>query len=435
MEDVSLWRRIATPVFAGSAALVLFLGAFGAWAAFAPLSSAAIASGVVSPEGSRRVVQHLEGGIVREILVSEGENVTSGQPVLLLEETQAKAVYERTRLQWWRDRATRERFLALQSRAAEVTFSPDIEARVESDLGYADFVAIQRQLFGSAVKAHNGRLDVLRQQIAQLDETIVGHYLEIEGNTIQLSLVDEELVGLRKLSEQGLALKSRLLELSREQARLMADVGRVRSSIASAKQKIAATEIEILNAETEFDRQNSTELTDLNIRIAQLAEQNTAAQDILERTVVRAPVDGTVVSLNIKTENGVIRPGQAVMEIVPSNEPLLIDTRLLPTDIDIVHVGLGAEVHLLPYKQRYAAPLNGKIVQIASDTVRDELSGEAYYAVKVQVDRNRMEAQSEAIVLTAGMPAEVYIVTGSRTMIEYLAEPIVRSFRRSFTGD
>ena len=432
--QVSLSARIGTPTAVGLAILLVFVGGFGAWAALAPLAGAAIAPGIVSPEGSRRIVQHLEGGIVREILVAEGDRVAAGQPLIEMEQTQARATYERTLSQWWRVRAVRERIIASQAREEQVGFAADVLKQADEDAEYRDFIAIQRQLHGATVEAHVGKVNVLHQQIGQLNDAIAGHRVEIEGATEQISLIDEELEGLTKLDKRGLAMKPRILELSRERARLVTDIGRTKSEVAAARQKIAETELQILNEQTDFSRQRATELTETNSQLAQLTEQNTSARDVLKRTVVRAPVDGTIVSLKTKTRGGVVRPGDILMEVVPLNETLVIDARLTPNDIDIIHVGQFAQVHLLPYRQRDAAPLEGKVQRIASDTTIDELTGQYYYPVQIHVERNDI-LTGEAVELTPGMPAEVYIITGNRTMLGYLSEPVLRSFRRSFRED
>ncbi|MEO1197720.1 MAG: HlyD family type I secretion periplasmic adaptor subunit [Pseudomonadota bacterium] len=427
----SLVGRTMVPVLIGSFLAVVFFGGFIGWAGSAPLSAAAISPGVISPSGSRRVVQHLEGGIVSDILVRDGDQVEEGEILLILEETQARASVDANESQFWRFTATVARIQALQSRADEVVFDVGILAHAEEVPSFAMFLDNQRRLFQSTQEAHAGQRDILTQQIGQLEQEIAGREEEIVGIKRQLDLIAEEIVDVQTLLARDLARKPRLLELQREEARLGTIRASARSAIAQARQRIGEIELTILNAEAEFDQTLARERSETDQRLAEYQERVTASRDVLERTEIRAPVAGTVVQMQVKTIGGVIGAGEPLLDIVPSNVDLVIDARVSPIDIDVVHLGLTAQVHLLPYVQRYTAPLEGVVTRIGADALIDEQTGERYFSTEVSVDRAQLEGLSSDIELVPGMPADVFIVTGERTVIGYFVEPIVKSFRRS----
>lgn len=426
-------KRVLRSTLAWSLLVIfIFFGVFGSWLASAPLSSAAVATGIVSPDGSRKAIQHLEGGIINEILVRDGDDVKAGQVLVTIADIQAKAQYTGIKIQWLRLRAIRQRTKSLQLDEKELLFPDDVRAHAERDKDFADFLNAQVDLFRTRRGTHIGHKKILRRQVKQIKEEITGLTAELSGNTQQLSYLKEELVGLRKLLETGDAKKSRILQLQRAEAEIESKIAAAKASIASASQKIDSKEIEIANTETAYRDKLSDEYMRINGEIAQLEERKGATQDILKRTAVIAPIDGIVVGLRFKTTGGVIKPGDVILELVPSQGKLIIDTRVQPIDINSVRVGQRAQVHLLPFEQRHMPIIEGDVVSVSADAMADDRTGERYYEAKVIIPNERLKSVAPDVTLSPGMPADVMIVTGERSALRYLLEPIERSFRRSF---
>lgn len=428
----SLPVALRTVVLLGGAIIFLFFVCFGGWLTYAPLASAAIASGIVSPDSSRKAIQHLEGGIVREILVKDGDYVRTGTVLMRFDDTQARAQFQSMQLQHLRLRAIRTRLAALQSGTAELQFDASIVAASKDDQDFAAFLKAQTDLFTTRRSASDGRREMLESQIEQINEQIAGLTAEAGGNKQQLELIDEELAGLLTLLKDGNALKSRVLQIQRARAEVSSKLAATKASLASAQQKISEVRIAIVNSDIEFRDKLADEHMRINSEIAQLEERLQAARDILSRTTVVSPVEGTVMGLRFKTTAGVVRPGEVIVQVVPAKDELVIDARIQPIDIRSVKAGQLAQVHLLPYQSRNLPIIEGRVLSVSADTITDERTNERYYEAKVVVEREAIAKIAPEIELSPGMPAEVLIVTGQRSALRYLLEPIERSFRVSF---
>lgn len=428
----NLYAFLGPVVRAAGLMIFVVFGVVGGWLAYAPLSSAAVATGVVNPDSSRKSVQHLEGGIVKEILVKDGDNVSRGQPLILLEDTQARANFQSIQAQWLRLRAIKERAVALQLNRDKLELSPDIEAAAQGEYDLTAFLTTQKELFATRRAGMEGRKSVMLRQAQQLREQTIGLRAELAGNTEQLSLIDEELVGLNTLLKDGNALKSRVLQVQRARAEIASKVAASSASIESAGQKLLEIELTMNNAETEFRDKLADEVMRVNGELAQTEEKLFAARDVLNRTVVVASVEGIVVGLKAKTTGGVVRSGDVLLQLVPVNDELVIDTRVQPIDIKSVRPGQLAQVNLLPYLQRNLPIIEGRVTAVSADAITDERTGERYYEVKVVVTRDHLKEIAPEVELSPGMPADVLIVTGERSALRYILEPFERSFRMSF---
>lgn len=431
-DNLALGDAISPMVRWGVIIIGLFFFGLGGWAALAPLSSAAIATGVVSPDSSRKTVQHLEGGIIKDILVRDGDRVSVGQPLITLVDTQARASHRAVRSQWLRLSAMRERLQAQQKNSETLAFGEAMVREAAADAELSAFIIAQRELFETKHQAHSGRKSILRKQIAQLREEISGLNAQLVGHSEMLALIQLELEDLRQLSEKDLVRKSRLLRLQRSQAEIKSNIAAKKAEIARAQQKIGEINLSIINQDVEYRDALADELMRVNGQMAQLEERLAASGDVLTRTIIASPAQGTVVNLRYKTRGGVIGAGDPILEIVPAEDKLIIDARIQPIDIDVVHSGLAAQVHLLPYVARYTPAMEGEVVHVSADSLLDERTGERYYEAKIRVDSEKLKQVSPEIELAPGMPAEVMIVTGERSALMYVMEPIVRSFRRSF---
>lgn len=432
MSDASpSLRRALRPVaFGALTSAALFAGGFGAWSAYAPLSSAAIAPGIVSPDSSRKTVQHLEGGIVQEILVREGDRVEQGAVLLRLSTAQALASFNARQRQLRRLEAERIRLRALEQRRDRLDWPPSL-VHVE-DADYQAFLDNQSTMFDLQKRSVEEQKSILQRREAQLKQEIAATERENEGLSEQIRLMEEEMADKERLVENGLLRKPELLALERGRAQLRAKMASNEAMIAQSGQKIEETEISILSSETDFNSKVSQEMERVGGELAQVEEEAAATEDTFRRTEIRAPASGTVMVLRMKTPGGIIRPGEPILDIVPDHDALVIEARLNPNDIEAVAPGLPARVHLAPYSSRTVPPLTGTVVRVSPDVIVDDNQKQTYYAVRVEVAPGELEHLARDVELKPGMRAEVFIVSRQRTLFEYLAEPVQASFRRAF---
>lgn len=418
----------------GYAVIVLFFGGFGTWAALAPLAGAAIASGVVSPEGSRKTIQHLEGGIIEAIHVREGDNVDTGTPLVTLRNTRALARYE--------ELAERRNFLlALEARltaeqlgASEIAFPEELSSGSNPKVDLT--INTQRALFKDRSEVQQAREQIMQQRIAQLDEEISGLEEVIVSQNVQLDLIASEIDSTRELRSKGLARQSVLLELEREQAKITGEMALNKASIARNRQRIGETELQLLATRQQLKEEASTELAELRTELTAIESQLPERADTLARTVVFAPIAGKVLNVRVTTEaGGVIGSGEPILDIVPNDAALLIDARVRPQDIDTVLPGMRAQVVLTAFNQRYLPRIWGNVLTVSADRLVDEKTDVPYFLAKVAIDPGELDTISKDLKLVAGMPAEVMIYTGDRTLLDMLARPFSDSLRRSFRAE
>ena len=416
---------VAPTLAVGALVVVLFLVGFGAWAAFAPLESAAIAQGVVSVTTKRKTVQHLEGGIVADIPVKEGDAVAAGQILLVLDDTQARTLFTLTESQYHSMAALRERLVAERDGLANIPWPEWLREAVSGE----DILVAQERIFVAGAQLLENQTAIYNQQIAQMREEIAGLEQEIKARNQQLGLLDEELKGLSALVEQGYEGKTRLLALERRKAEISGALARNRARIARVEQAVGETRLKI--AELGNARMNRVvvELRDTEALIADLRERLAAARHVLMRTHVAAPVSGTVMELRVVTHGGVVGPGEPLMDIVPTGDELVIEARIDPNDIDVVHPGLPAQVRLSAFSRLTTPILTATVLQVSADSLIDERTGTPYYEARVELDPDQPDLRD--LKLQPGMPADVIIVTGKRTPLEYLLKPIVTSFGRA----
>jgi len=411
--------------------IAVFLAIFIAWSALAPLSKAAIAPGYLEVEGKRRVIQHLEGGIVQEILVTENQRVSAGQPLVILDRTQSSAVEEAAQSELAALTAEEARLNAERENLEEITF-PQALLDNSDDPEIAEILSNQQDIFDRRRQSLLSQREVLEETAAQARSQIVGLNSQIKANQEQLRLHRDELKRVKQLAAMQLQRRSLLTDVELRIAGVIGTIGSLKSDIARANQSIAETEARIRALEDNRADEIVSSLRDVKMRTAELRERVRSAVDVNTRRTIVAPVDGEIVNLRFRTIGGVIRPGDPVMDIVPDQEKLIITARVQPTDIENVHAGLDTEIRLLPYSGRNVPTLQGIVTAVSADVMYDRQSdAEPYYQVTVEIDDDVMLSR-EDIRLVSGMPAEVYIILGSRTLIQYFFQPIVNSFNRSF---
>ena len=417
-------------LLSGLLALAIGVGGFGGWAAYAPLSSAAVAGGVITVAGNRKVVQHLEGGSIAELHVREGDRVRAGQLLMRLDDLEAKALHAVLDGQYVAMAAQEARLQAERESLATLAFPATLIARRDRR-EVAEILDREVRIFESGRAALRGQLEVLRQRIAQLVAQIGALSAQINAGQEHLALVDEEVAGVATLFAKGLERKPRLLALKRARAFIEGQQGEYAGRIAEAREAIAETELQILSVVRDRVERAALDLGEVSAQRAQVEERLAEARVKLARRQVVAPIDGTVLRLRYHTVGGVVEPAVDILEIVPDHDALVAEARISPNDIDIVQAGLAARIVLSAFKRRNTPQLNGRVLQVSADVIRDEQSQESYFIARIGIDAGEL-VKLEGIRLTAGMPVEVFIRAGERSMLDYLLQPIGDSLRRAF---
>lgn len=415
----------------GYVVLVLFVIGFLGWAAVAPLASAAIASGVVKAEGNRRMIQHLEGGIVREILVRDGSVVKAGQVLARLDDTQSASAQDLARAQLDTLLALEARLLAERDDAERVAM-PDFLLRRQADARVASAIDGQRQLFDTRRRQRVGQTSILEQRIQQLRAQISSHEAQVNSFDVQLHFLADEIRTVDELVRRGYERRPRLLALQRQAAAVRGNGDEQRGQIARAEQGIAEARLQITQVTRTFSNEVVQELRETQARIGELEERYRAAADVQARRDLIAPVAGIIVNQRIFSVGGVIRQGETLFEILPREDELVIEAQIMPNDINVVGAGMRAEVHFSAFKQRSTPALFGEVVTVSPDIIVNERTGLGFYRAMVRIPVEQRLRLGE-LVIQPGMAAEVLVHSGSRTLLEYLWSPIRDSLRRSLT--
>lgn len=417
----------------GIAILLVAIGGFGLWATLAPISSAAVAPGMVTVEFSRKTVQHLEGGIVGEILVHEGDQVAAGDLLMRLDDTQVLAELEIARSQYLANRALEARLIAEQDGLREIVFPDDLLAARE-DPRVREAIAGQRQVFAARAKTLAGEMEVLEQRIGQLQQQIGGLKALSASKAERLVSYKSEIKDFQKLFEKGLIDRQRLREMERVVTELDGDRADHQASIAAAEVKIGETRLEIGQLQRKQRSEVTQELRDAQAKLVDLRQRMRALEDTVARTLVKAPVAGAVIGLAVHTVGGVVSPGGRVLDIVPQDEALLVEARVSPNDIDQVSAGLEAQLRFSAFSASTTPTLPGRVLTVSGDRISDPNTKDSYYLARIQVTKEGME-NLRGLSLLPGMPVEVMIQTGERTFFEYLVKPITDRLAKAFRED
>lgn len=405
--------------------LILGVGSVFLWAATARINSAATASGVVAPFSGRQSVQHLEGGIIRDILVRNGARVQGGDVLIRLDDTRARASFDLLNNRYLNALATQARLLAERGGKDRVQFPPQLY-----DPKYAGIVDSQETLFQSRMNAFRGELELYDERIKELRREIIGTQEQKTASEQQVGIVKEELAMVKPMVDLGYARRTRLLQLESRLVEVLGNIGRFSADIARIEQQIQ----QVKSSQAQLTRDNlqtiNTELRDIQGEISDLNERLRSAEDILVRSDIKAPRSGTVTNLQFSTVGGVIPPGAQVLEIVPQDDKLVIEARVSPNDIDVVHEGLGVNIRVTAFSQRWFAPVKGIVSDVSPDRLTDP-EGRPYFQAMIEIDSESL-AEHEGMILSPGMAAQLEIVTGARTILAYLFAPITDSFDRAF---
>jgi len=429
MADTLAASNMRGTIMAGVAVIAIAFGGFGTWAALAPLDSAVVAHGQLTVETKRKTIQHLEGGIVKEILVKEGDAVVPGQVLLRLDDTKAESSMQSYQDQYDAALAQLSRLQAERDDLKDIAFPPSLTQR--ADPQSQALLTAQRAQFDERRKSQEAQTSVLEQRIGQYNAEIQGYKVQASSRQRQISLSNRELSGLKELAAKGYYPKNHLLAMERDIARLEGEMGSDASAEARARKGISETEMQILQTRQQFREQVAKELDTAQNATNGLREQLIAAQDMVRRLEVVAPVAGAVQNVLVATKGGVIAPGAELMDIVPSDDRLVIDAQVNPADIEAVQNNQTAEIRFSALRGRNTPVLQGRVQTVSADHLTDAKSGSPYYAARIEVSPDQL-ARLENRHIQAGMPVEVLIKGGERTALDYMLRPLADSFATAF---
>lgn len=415
-------------VRAGVAVIAVGLLGLGGWAVFAPLSGAVIAPGFVKVDLNRKVVQHQEGGLVREIHVRDGDRVRQGQELIVLDDVRVDAQLELLRVQHDSEVARGARLTAEAASRRAVAYPKEVMGRAK-DAKVAEILERENALFRSRRDALDSQIAELRRQIGEIGNEAAALSDQIAAEDRALELQKQELSANQELLRQNYVQKTRVLTLQRAVAEYEARYGEHRAELAKARQRASELQLRILSMENQYRQAATDELKDNTAKIFDLEERLRPTRDASERQRIVAPIAGEVVGLKVFTPGAVIGPRDVLMEIVPDDKRLIIEARIRPEDINHVGPGSEADIRLTAYKQRNTPLVQGSVSYVSGDRLTDPQNGAGYYVVNIDVPPAALAAAGN-LRMQAGMPAEVFIRTDTRTAFDYLFAPVTAYFRR-----
>lgn len=423
-------RSLRRQQLVGLSVVALFAGTFGVWSMTTTLSGAVAAAGQFVVASEVKKVQHLTGGVVGELMVREGDRVQAGDIVLRLDETVARANSQIVTKQIDEFAVRSLRLAAERDGAPGLVLTPELEAR-KTTPEIAQLLAAESRLFEVRRAARDGQRAQLRKRVAQLRDEIIGLQAQQAAKEREASIVAVELIGVEDLYKRNLIQLTRLSSLQRDQASIEGQRGQLIASIAQSEGKIAEIELQIIQIHEDQRAEVMKELREIQGREGELIERRSAAQDQLKRIDLRAPSSGTVHQLTVHTVGGVLQAGEPAMLIVPADDELQLDAKVSPVDIDQITLGQTVRVKVQAGNQPRNPELIGKILRISADITRDERQNTVYYTVRVALPRSEIERLSTIRVI-AGMQAEAFIETVSRTPLAFLLKPVTTQFDRTF---
>ena len=422
----SCWR----PALMGWLIIAAFFGGFGAWLATAPLNGAVVASGVVKVEGNRKSVQHLDGGIVKELRVKEGDRVKAGDVLVVLDDTQTRAEVQILYEQYVVLRATEVRLLGELANASELVRPTDVALR-DGDSYAASIWAGQVKQFETRRAALEGQRRVIVEKINQLQSQIDGAQAQARAYAEQVQSVRSEADSVAPLVDKMLLPKPRLLQLQRTAYGLDGQIADAQAGIAKFRQAIGEQQLQIAQLTNERMAEATKDLREVQAKLAEVLPKRTNAEAVLARMEIRSPYAGRVVGLSVFSIGGVIQRGEKILDIVPEDDGLTVEVQVAVEDISEIHPGMRAEMHLTAYKQRIVPTIHGDVVHVSADRLTDPRTNNAYFLAQIRPDLGDL-AELPGVHLYPGMPASVMFATESRTAFDYIVGPLVESFHLAF---
>ncbi len=416
------------PMTLGLLALLVLVGGFGTWAVMAQITGAVIASGQIEVDRNRQVIQHPDGGVVAQIIVDEGDTVAEGDLLIRLDATVLQSELAVVEGQLFEILARRGRLEAERDGAEVITFDPLL---MEVPTGGA-LMEGQVRLFEARLDSTKRATEQLDQQRAQISSQLDGISSQNAALATQSALVQQELADQQKLLEQRLVQASRVLALQREEANLLGRQGELTASAAQAAERMTEIEIQVLTLTTTRREEAITRLRDLQYNELELSERRRTLTRQLDRLDIRAPVSGIVYGMQVFAPRSVIRAADPVMFLVPQDRPLVIATKVTPTDIDQIHLGQDVTLRFSAFDQRRTPELNGTVTLVSADIFQDEVTGQSYYQAEVQLNEGELARLPADMILIPGMPVEAFVRTADRSPMDYLLKPLADYFAKAF---
>lgn len=420
------------PLWIGGLALAILVIGFGAWAVGTEIAGAIVTSGRVEVDRNRQIVQHIDGGVVTEIKVEEGDRVELGQ--ILMQLDGAELTLERTVAegQLWELMARRGRLEAERDEVSEIVFDPDLVAIADSSQEAAGLMSGQSRLFAARADTLNKNLDQLAKRKAQIQSQIVGIDAQNVALTQQLDLIKAELKDQQALLDKGLAQATRVLALRREEANLAGRVGELQASRAQAEGRVTEIEIEALALASTRREEAITTLRDLRYRELELSQRRRHLMSKIENLDIRAPVAGLVYGLQVFASQSVIQPAEPLLYIVPQDRPLVAAVQVPTIHVDQVYPGQTVTLKFSAFDQRTTPDLEGSVVHISADAFQDDQTGGSFYKAEIELLEGEVEKLPAEASLVPGMPVDAFFRTRDRTPWEYLTKPLTDYFVRAF---
>lgn len=413
----------------GYAVILLTFGVLGGWAAFAKIDSAVIASGTIAVETNRKAIQHLEGGIVEEILVKEAERVVEGQVLVRLNGVQARSTLEVLQNRLRIALSSEARLQAERHLKSEIDFSSISDAM--NDPHVAASVNDQIDIFNDRFSILNSQTKILNGRIDQLNKEIDGLNIQKQAFIDRVEILSKQLERLRDGVAKEIVPENILAAREEEFVSVQANVGKIETELAKVGKSIGETELQIIQTEQQYKERANAEFKEVNSQIQELQENLKVAVEVVDRLEIRAPVSGSVQNVKVHTAGGVVRSGEKMMEIVPTNDQLVINAQVSPIDIDNVSPGLQTEVRFVAFQSRFMPIVLGTVESVSRDVIVPE-DGRTppYFLAKIDVVEDMVPEEIHDR-LRAGMPADVIIKTGERTVVDYLVAPMADAIAKS----
>jgi len=432
MTQITQKFPMSRPMMIGLLALGILVGGFGGWATLTEISGAIVASGQIEVDQNRQVVQHPDGGVVKDIYVEEGDAVSVGDVLISLDPSIEESELSIIQGQVFELMARRGRLTAERDGIGAITFDPRLIERAKTDAGIAELMQGQENLFQARVASNAKQIEQLTKRKSQIANQIDGIVAQRAAVATQLDLIEQELADQQKLLDRGLAQASRVLALQRSQAELSGDVGDLIAKQAESEGRITDLDIQIEGLETTRREDAISRLRDQQYRTLELEERAGALVEKLMRMDIRAPVSGIVYGLSVFTPRSVIRPADPVMFLIPQDRPLVITVQVPPIDIDQVYVGQNAVLRFSALDQRTTPELFGKVTKVSPDAFQDDASRMSYYRAEILLNEGETDRLPANVTLIPGMPVEAFIRTQDRTPLAYLIKPLADYFAKAF---
>ena len=422
---------VRRPVLLGLTAAVVLVAGFGLWATMTRISGAIVAPGQIEVEQDRQIVQHPDGGVVEEILVTEGARVMAGDPLIRLDGAALRSELTIVEGQLSELAGRSARLTAERDGTESLTYDADILALAETSPDVVVQLDGQKRLFEARKATLAEQSELLTQRIGQISEQANGIAAQSAALATQLDLIEQELASQQSLLDKGLAQAGTVLALQREQARLQGQLGELAADLARTKGQVTEIEIEISSLATKRREEATAELRQIGPTILELAERRRALAERIDRLEIRAPVSGIVLGLQVTTPRAVLRPADPVLFVIPQDRPLVITARIAPIHIDEIAVGQAAELVFSAFSARDTPHLKGRVTLVSADALTDSNTGTTYYTAELQLDEGEQTRLGDRALLP-GMPVEVFLQTGRRTPLAYLVKPFTDYFARAF---